>query len=107
HAYSYPIAAPLRTALSPYTTLFRSALLQGKRPHRHGTTTINRVENHLRAAAELVEARVLELLVAEDHLLAWQRAPREIPTHVTEDRKSTRLNSSHVKNSYAVFCLKT
>src|SRR5690606_11380982 len=25
--------------------------------------------------------------------------------HRTEDRKSTRLNSSHVKNSYAVFCL--
>src|SRR5690606_39430211 len=25
---------------------------------------------------------------------------------LTEDRKSTRLNSSHVKNSYAVFCLK-
>src|SRR5207302_5558736 len=25
---------------------------------------------------------------------------------ITEDRKSTRLNSSHVKNSYAVFCLK-
>src|SRR5690606_18395615 len=27
--------------------------------------------------------------------------------HVRQDRKSTRLNSSHVKNSYAVFCLKT
>src|SRR5690606_40750768 len=26
--------------------------------------------------------------------------------HVAPDRKSTRLNSSHVKNSYAVFCLK-
>src|SRR5690606_39416931 len=26
---------------------------------------------------------------------------------VSQDRKSTRLNSSHVKNSYAVFCLKT
>src|SRR6266511_503146 len=26
--------------------------------------------------------------------------------HAREDRKSTRLNSSHVKNSYAVFCLK-
>src|SRR5690606_41210791 len=28
------------------------------------------------------------------------------PRPETEDRKSTRLNSSHVKNSYAVFCLK-
>src|SRR5690606_41893211 len=29
-----------------------------------------------------------------------------VPGHVVEDRKSTRLNSSHVKISYAVFCLK-
>src|SRR5690606_41645455 len=28
------------------------------------------------------------------------------PSHTTIDRKSTRLNSSHVKISYAVFCLK-
>src|SRR5690606_41578892 len=28
------------------------------------------------------------------------------PLVIPEDRKSTRLNSSHVKNSYAVFCLK-
>src|SRR5690606_40807511 len=28
------------------------------------------------------------------------------PANVVEDRKSTRLNSSHVKISYAVFCLK-
>src|SRR5690606_41145542 len=40
-----------------------------------------------------------------------QRSPRQQPDPVTpgrghEDRKSTRLNSSHVKISYAVFCLK-
>src|SRR5690606_40754625 len=29
-----------------------------------------------------------------------------LPAHITIDRKSTRLNSSHVKISYAVFCLK-
>src|SRR5690606_39534195 len=28
------------------------------------------------------------------------------PSYLTQDRKSTRLNSSHVKISYAVFCLK-
>src|SRR5690606_41406581 len=32
--------------------------------------------------------------------------PVEQPAAPTEDRKSTRLNSSHVKISYAVFCLK-
>src|SRR5690606_7069385 len=31
---------------------------------------------------------------------------RELPQPLSEDRKSTRLNSSHVKISYAVFCLK-
>src|SRR5690606_18147656 len=72
------------------------ALLQGKRPHRHGTTTINRVENHLRAAAERVEARVLELLVAADHLLAWQRAPRELPAHVTEMAKELPVTRAYL-----------
>src|SRR6266511_4552519 len=34
--------------------------------------------------------------------------PRRLPpTSASGDRKSTRLNSSHVKTSYAVFCLKT
>src|SRR5690606_39794607 len=33
-------------------------------------------------------------------------AMRTLLTNVNEDRKSTRLNSSHVKISYAVFCLK-
>src|SRR5690606_41277359 len=37
--------------------------------------------------------------------LATQRAARQGSTEST-DRKSTRLNSSHVKISYAVFCLK-
>src|SRR5690625_5893348 len=32
--------------------------------------------------------------------------PNEIDVIPEEDRKSTRLNSSHVANSYAVFCLK-
>src|SRR5690606_39838385 len=38
---------------------------------------------------------------------AWNPgpAPPSCPSPFPEDRKSTRLNSSHVKNSYAVFCL--
>src|SRR5690606_41829259 len=43
--------------------------------------------------------------------VVWQLAKRQQGTHKTKtygevDRKSTRLNSSHVKISYAVFCLK-
>src|SRR5436305_10995817 len=36
---------------------------------------------------------------------SWPAVPED-PDATTEDRKSTRLNSSHVRISYAVFCLK-
>src|SRR5438270_13873601 len=35
-----------------------------------------------------------------------QPRPDDVAGHVVRDRKSTRLNSSHSQNSYAVFCLK-
>src|SRR5690606_39449363 len=35
-----------------------------------------------------------------------RRTLNQAESHLQEDRKSTRLNSSHVKSSYAVFCLK-
>src|SRR6266511_424263 len=37
---------------------------------------------------------------------SWAMRSSAIQRHSSGDRKSTRLNSSHVKNSYAVFCLK-
>src|SRR5690606_41668904 len=37
--------------------------------------------------------------------LAHSRLVRRTPSPPGQDRKSTRLNSSHVKNAYAVFCL--
>src|SRR5690606_41888708 len=42
-------------------------------------------------------------VVAVGHRL---RGGRHLPQRRRQDRKSTRLNSSHVKSSYAVFCLK-
>src|SRR5690606_42011524 len=47
-------------------------------------------------------------LVDVDHLARQQAAldPPFVDVVETRDRKSTRLNSSHVKISYAVFCLK-
>src|SRR5438270_10717897 len=38
--------------------------------------------------------------------LEQRRLPGPVGTDQTQDRKSTRLNSSHSQNSYAVFCLK-
>src|SRR5256885_13002156 len=86
------IRRPPRSTLFPYTTLFRSVLRRerrrarrlrvGRRRHAHG-------EHGLEAARRQ----------RRPGLAAARAAPRG-------DRKSTRLNSSHLVISYAVFCLK-
>src|SRR5436309_6411202 len=80
------IRRPPRSTLFPYTTLFRSSVC---RPHP---------DPGLRRSGMLEPGAV----PAVAHRL---RRKEEIPPRNT-DRKSTRLNSSHVKISYAVFCLK-
>src|SRR5436309_9791654 len=77
------IPRPPRSTLFPYTTLFRSR----RQPAVAGPKT--------RIRTGLAE-------------LARRRKPRRSRRHPEPDldRKSTRLNSSHVKISYAVFCLK-
>src|SRR3989442_4541023 len=82
------IRRPPRSTLFPYTTLFRS--LHARR------STAHHDEREERAPPLGVgfEHRVLEL------------AQHVIPDAIRiRDRKSTRLNSSHVRISYAVFCL--
>src|SRR6266700_222411 len=46
------------------------------------------------------------LFRSEDRRRRFDRDDEPGPTDELQDRKSTRLNSSHVKISYAVFCLK-
>src|SRR3712207_7405994 len=86
------IRRPPRSTLFPYTTLFRS---------RRGADPAGPLRG-----AELGQRRVLE----PDPALCLQlRHPHAHHLHggdVGEDRKSTRLNSSHANISYAVFCLK-
>src|SRR5436305_3114411 len=68
---------PPRSTLFPYTTLFRSI------ERHHGHPVARREAGHPGTDGG------------------------DRPGHlVAEDRKSTRLNSSHVRTSYAVFCLK-
>src|SRR5436309_5863241 len=81
------IRRPPRSTLFPYTTLFRS-LARGV--HQ----TLGTAGGVL---VGLFALSALGLLTVGWHPLAMLRAG---------DRKSTRLNSSHVKISYAVFCLK-
>src|SRR3712207_7566030 len=83
------IRRPPRSTLFPYTTLFRSAteLLPRARPD----AVLRDVEDVYRLD--------LRALRADQH--RRRRRPGRL-----EDRKSTRLNSSHANISYAVFCLK-
>src|SRR2546426_2545596 len=78
------IRRPPRSTLFPYTTLFRSHTSRVRPSH-------------------LPRARV------PPHLTGYDEPINDITKDVLknlEDRKSTRLNSSHLVISYAVFCLK-
>src|SRR5690349_22287615 len=85
------IRRPPRSTLFPYTTLFRSPDAGTARNRRHLGETRRRGRRRHRGALRPAAG---EGDVARRHRRAEQ------------DRKSTRLNSSHVEISYAVFCLK-
>src|SRR5690606_41618139 len=91
---------PPAPTLFPYTTLFRSALEGGDGP-KDGQRLWLEVDD-----PDLAETWLLDLIGWTQRVLA-HLAQTEIPQcWPWQDRKSTRLNSSHVKISYAVFCLK-
>src|SRR5256885_13240755 len=75
------IRRPPRSTLFPYTTLFRS---------RTRTIVSAEVAAYLARQEQAAAAPVIAALHAQ----------------IRQDRKSTRLNSSHLVISYAVFCLK-
>src|SRR2546427_9497733 len=90
------IRRPPRSTLFPYTTLFRSC---GTRPifrprtHREAPRGVRRPSRGCRAWGPR-ETTTQPVRPAFENGSTW------------EDRKSTRLNSSHSQISYAVFCLK-
>src|SRR5256885_11889321 len=97
------IRRPPRSTLFPYTTLFRS-LPAGRAPRILGSRTLfvaDRRDDALRWA-EAGLRRVALRHAAQPS----QWAARVDPQAPLADRKSTRLNSSHLVISYAVFCLK-
>src|SRR5256885_4711611 len=87
------IRRPPRSTLFPYTTLFRSLPDRRPRPPRLAAHVQRGEQEHQRRHADhgQVEPAV--------------RGQRRRPVQ-RGDRKSTRLNSSHLVISYAVFCLK-
>src|SRR5690606_39977092 len=97
---------PLRPALFPYPTLFRSRDQDGYECRDNGT---ERGDDDLPLEPALLAQVPLDLL---DTVLVGLFQVVDTLADVVQllghraDRKSTRLNSSHVKVSYAVFCLK-
>src|SRR3989442_7647361 len=89
------IRRPPRSTLFPYTTLFRS----------RGLTTRCFDALFRRAACASARLRPSHEAFLDDPLDRGE-IPLRGRRHRTPDRKSTRLNSSHVRISYAVFCLK-
>src|SRR5256885_13113008 len=88
------IRRPPRSTLFPYTTLFRS--LANDRLHLHATLTVVPAAGWRRS------------LYFDATGLPWVKPSPNMPDleSAMQDRKSTRLNSSHLVISYAVFCLK-
>src|SRR5205807_8396968 len=80
------IRRPPRSTLFPYTTLFRSLNISS-----------NATARTLTVSGNATNAGTLQFNTAANHVLSIGG---------TLDRKSTRLNSSHLVISYAVFCLK-
>src|SRR5256884_2723267 len=91
------IRRPPRSTLFPYTTLFRSQRLAG----RLDTFGVRWIADYDRARDPARRACLAgELDLVAGSVLAATRLD------AAQDRKSTRLNSSHGYISYAVFCLK-
>src|SRR2546426_8343175 len=85
------IRRPPRSTLFPYTTLFRSRRPSSLAPARRGTCAMLPSE---------------ECSPGADHTPQVIWAAISTSSQPQVDRKSTRLNSSHLVISYAVFCLK-
>src|SRR2546430_13728310 len=92
------IRRPPRSTLFPYTTLFRSSTA-GAGGHAGSLPSALRGAEAGQAHTETAGPGLCGWLIT------WVKLSGKVhPSY--EDRKSTRLNSSHSQISYAVFCLK-
>src|SRR5690554_7048369 len=98
-------SSPIST-LFPYTTLFRSQ--NGSIAAVLADQYVNDIITHTQSAFVATSMGVVQLSDTQE--VQWLIKGEDVQTlyyhEDNEDRKSTRLNSSHVRTSYAVFCLK-
>src|SRR5688500_19813339 len=96
------LLSPLTSTLFPYTTLFRSRIAECS---SGGFSTKNPTAKSQRWHQPTRQTRDREF-----HVQSSQQNMQSVGTGTrvafSRDRKSTRLNSSHLVISYAVFCLK-
>src|SRR3712207_8176728 len=97
------IRRPPRSTLFPYTTLFRSGGVDDVDRHRVAALVGQPDGGVLGEDGDA--ALTLEVHRVHDAVLRGV-VVRPLALGAAEDRKSTRLNSSHANISYAVFCLK-
>src|SRR3712207_8949491 len=95
------IRRPPRSTLFPYTTLFRSMI----EPDDIVLVRGGGADVAVRDTSDVV-AGPLTYIHGRNALTFKGSNPIGVADALAEDRKSTRLNSSHANISYAVFCLK-
>src|SRR5256885_12768267 len=97
------IRRPPRSTLFPYTTLFRSA-----KAYNIAGKSIDQRKDIKTALSDMLNHKgsyLLEVMVGKENNV-FPMVPQGCSvSEIRLDRKSTRLNSSHLVISYAVFCL--
>src|SRR5690606_41810354 len=99
------LRSPPRSPLSPYTTLFRS---NANLRWAENTLTTNGVMSHrsLTVIATVDGGTGVSSGVVSRNAVTLDQIDAVVRSAEAADRKSTRLNSSHVTISYAVVCLR-
>src|SRR3712207_7536068 len=99
------IRRPPRSTLFPYTTLFRSRILEAARLPATDAFRVRQLRYDLTSPVLRPNSIAGRQINYPIFSLSEARLARRL-IRDGADRKSTRLNSSHANISYAVFCLK-
>src|SRR5690606_40864291 len=100
------LSPPPRFSLFPYTTLFRSEVELVGADAKLGDDFVSRAPAAFAFIDPALPVGQASACQVEQNQNERAARNRDLAVVAPQDRKSTRLNSSHVKISYAVFCLK-